>query len=258
MPIHRREFLSLVAAGAAAATLAPTPVPASRPAPIKAVAFDGFPIFDIRSIVAAAKALYPERGDAFAAAFRTRLFEYQWLRALAGHYKDFHSIVDDAHLFATRQLGLPFTDEKRAAFREVFLHLKAWPDVPNVLRTLKEEGVRLAFLSNMTPAMLHAGIANSGLDGVFDFVLSTDDVKTYKPDPRAYQMAVETFGMPKEHIAFAAFAGWDAAGANWFGFPTVWINRLNFPTDVLDAENVVTGRDLSTLTRFIAARAGNG
>ena len=40
-------------------------------------------------------------------------------------------------------------------------------------------------------------------------VLSTDLVRAYKPDPRAYQMAIDAFRLQGDEIAFAAFAGWD-------------------------------------------------
>ncbi|MEZ6188633.1 MAG: hypothetical protein R3F62_26970 [Planctomycetota bacterium] len=70
----------------------------------------------------------------------------------------------------------------------------------------------------------------------------------------AARLALEAFGLPASQIAFAAFAGWDAAGASWFGFPTVWINRLGFPAEELGAD-VVEGPDLSTLVQFVAARS---
>ena len=35
----------------------------------------------------------------------------------------------------------------------------------------------------MTPKMLEAGIESAGLTGVFEHVLSTDQARTYKPDP---------------------------------------------------------------------------
>jgi len=35
-----------------------------------------------------------------------------------------------------------------------------------------------------------------------------------KPDARAYQMAETAFKLPRERILFAAFGGWDAAGAS--------------------------------------------
>ena len=122
-----------------------------------------------------------------------------------------------------------------AQLMQAYLGLKAWPDVPSALRALRETGSRLAFLSNMTTQILEAGIKNAGLEGVFEHVLSTDQIRAYKPAPRAYQMAIDAFKLQREDILFVAFAGWDAAGAKWFGYPTFWVNRLNLPAEELGA-----------------------
>ena len=106
----------------------------------------------------------------------------------------------------------------------------------------------------MTAAMLNAGLANSGLESALDHVLSTDVIKTYKPDPRAYRLGVDAFMLPKEQIAFVAFAGWDAAGAAWFGYPTIWINRLAAQPEELDEQHVVIGQGLQDVVRFLAER----
>lgn len=251
MTLNRRTALAFAVAGAAAGVFGRAPVFAAASLPIKAVAFDGFPILDPRSVLAAAKQMYPEHGDAFVSLFQARLFEYQWLRALGGRYKDFMSIIDDAHIYAAAQLGADASEERRARLRDAFLKIKAWPDAADALKALKARGIKLGFLSNMTEGMLNAGLANSGLAGMLDLVLSTDAIKTYKPDPRAYQLAVDAFKLPKEHIAFAAFASWDAAGAAWFGYPTIWINRLGAKPEALDAQTVVAGQSLNDLVRFV-------
>ena len=141
--------------------------------------------------------MYSENGDAFVSLFQTRLFEYQWLRALGGRYKDFLSIIDDAHIFAVAELGSEATDEKRAHLRDAFLKLKAWPDAADALQTLKAKGIELGFLSNLTAEMLNIGLANSGLEGVLDQLLSTDTIMTFKPDPRAYQLGIDAFDSRK-------------------------------------------------------------
>jgi 2-haloacid dehalogenase len=105
----------------------------------------------------------------------------------------------------------------------------------------------------MTTKMLDAGIKNAGLDGAFEHVLSTDRIKAYKPDPRAYQMAIDAFELKREEILFAAFAGWDAAGAKWFGSPTFWVNRLNLPAEELGVAPDAMGRDLTALVSFVKA-----
>jgi 2-haloacid dehalogenase len=56
---------------------------------IKAIAFDAFTTFDPRPIVALAEQLFPTQGAALGNAWRTRQFEYTWLRSVGHHYVDF-------------------------------------------------------------------------------------------------------------------------------------------------------------------------
>ena len=91
----------------------------------------------------------------------------------------------------------------------------------------------------------------SNLEGLFEFQLSTDRVKTFKPDPAAYSMATEAFDLGKHQIAFVAFGGWDVAGAKAFGYPTYWVNRLNVSPEELGVSADRTGHDLSSLPMFI-------
>jgi 2-haloacid dehalogenase len=86
--------------------------------------------------------------------------------------------------------------------------------------------------------MLEANTRNAGLQGFFEFSLSVDAVRVYKPHPRA------------------AFAGWDAAGAKLFGYPTFWVNRQGQPAEELGAMADGTGAGMADLARFALARAG--
>jgi 2-haloacid dehalogenase len=139
---------------------------------------------------------------------------------------------------------------------EAYLDLKAWPEVPLALQSLQTAGIRLAFLSHATPQILDAGIKNSKREGIFEHVLSTDPIKTYKPDPRAYRMAIEAFGLKLEAMAFVAFAGWNVAGAKWFGYTMFWVNRLNLPGEELGVAPDAVGGSLDDVVRFVKASAG--
>jgi 2-haloacid dehalogenase len=99
------------------------------------------------------------------------------------------------------------------------------------------------------------GYRHSQLEGAFDHVISTDQIKTFKPDPRAYQLGVDMLGVRKEEILFVASAGWDAAGAKWFGYPTFWNNRQRASAEELDATADGTGESLADLVRFLNARS---
>lgn len=252
MPLNRREFLNLATASIATGVLISHPLARAATNPkFKAIAFDAFPIFDPRPVFALAEQLFPGKGAELSNAWRTRQFEYQWLRALSGHYADFWQATEDALVFSGEMLKLDLTPDKRKQLMDAYLALKTWPDVPPALDSLKGAGIRLAFLSNATMQILEAGINNSRLEGIFEHVLSTDKIKTYKPNPRAYRMAIDAFGLKKEEILFVAFAGWDAAGAKSFGYTTFWVNRLSLPAERLGAMPDAVGQNLNDLVGFV-------
>ena len=158
---------------------------------------------------------------------------------------------EDALVFAANMLHLDLSTDKRAQLMAAYLDLKAYADVRSALESLQRAGIRLALLSNMTRTMLEAATKNSGFEGMFEFTLSTDTVHTYKPDPRAYQMGMEAFGLPRQDMLFAAFGGWDAAGAKWFGYPTFWVNRLHLPVEELDVAPDAMGDSLTDVAQFV-------
>jgi len=78
------------------------------------------------------------------------------------------------------------------------------------------------------------------------------DAGPHARDPRAYALGVSRLGLAREQIAFAAFGGWDAAGARWFGYPTFWVNRLGVPAEQLGPGPDGSGPTLAELDRFVS------
>jgi 2-haloacid dehalogenase len=253
--LNRRDFVNLVGAGAAAASLSGKPVVAAvSGAKIRAIAFDGLAVFDVRPVATLAEQVFPGRGEEMSALWRTRQFEYTWLRTAGRQYADFWQVTEEALLFSCKSLKLELTGADRDQLMQSYLELKAWPDAPAALRDLKASGLQLAFLSNFTAAMLDQAVKNSGLEGIFADHLSTDRVRAFKPDPQTYRMAMNVFGLRKEEIAFAAFGGWDATGAKWFGYPTFWVNRAHAAAEELGSVPDGVGKDLNDLAVFLHDR----
>jgi 2-haloacid dehalogenase len=251
--LNRRNFVSL-AAGAATAFSAESVIAALSEKKIKAIALDGLAVFDSRPVAALTEHIFPGRGEEISALWRKQQFEYTWLRTLGRKYVDFLQVTEQALIFACRSLKLELTKADSDLLMQSYLELKAWPDALPALRRLKASGLRMAFLSNFTVTLLNRAVRNSGLEGLFESHLSTDRVGAFKPDPRAYEMATSAFGLRKDEIAFAAFAGWDAVGAKWFGYPTFWVNRANAVAEELGVLPDGTGKDLNDLASFIQAR----
>lgn len=202
---------------------------------IKAIAFDAF----------------PGQGEKLMIEWRSRIFEHQWLRGLGGRYENFMRAAESGLVFSARKMSLELTLEKKNKLLSEFMNLNAWPDARSSVKVLKGMGLELVFLSNMTEEMLSNGLKKERLDKFFTLIISTDSIDSYKPDPEAYNLAVEKLSLKKEEILFVAFAGWDVAGAKWYGYPTFWVNRLGAPLEELGEIPNGSSRDLSGLIEFV-------
>lgn len=229
--LSRRDAIGALALGTA---ILPAAAHAASTTIVDAIAFDGFPIFDPRPVGALAKRLFPDRGAVLAQQWSAKLFGYTWLYTAAGQYAGFDALADAALRHSAEALQLTLGDRDRAALVGAYAQLEIWPDVRAALVKLRAAGVRLAFLSNLSEVTLRANMARTGIAELFEQVLSTDRVRQFKPARAAYAMGVEAFGLPRSRIGFAAFGGWDAAGAAWFGYRTAWVNRLGVPREPIE------------------------
>lgn len=252
MLLPRRDFLQVVAASGTSTVL---PHLGRRAAgrSIEAIAFDAFPVLDPRDIVGRLETLAPGRGAEFDRAWRARQFQYLWLRTTGARYADFERCTADALQVTATSLGIPLSPAARDALMGLYRTLPAWPDAVAALRRLRASGLRLAFCSNLAPAMLAGSMRHNGLDAVMEPPISTHAARTFKPDPRAYRLAEDAFGVRRDRILFVAFAAWDVAGASWFGFPTYWVNRAGAPAEALDGAPDGTGRSLDDLVAYVEA-----
>ncbi|MBS1902676.1 MAG: haloacid dehalogenase type II [Bacteroidetes bacterium] len=249
--MKRREFLVLTQSAALGLLASSAMADTRTSGRFKAVAFDAFPILDPRPVFETVEKLFPGKGAALSNVWKARQFEYMWLRSLEGQYADFETVTADALVFAAKATGVELTTDAKTTLPNAYFNLKAFPDVAPALARMKELGLTICFLSNATERILRSGLKNSGLTTMFDAVISTDTVKAYKPEPRAYQLGVDVLKLRKDQILFVAFAGWDAAGAKAFGYPTYWLNRLGSPAEELGPGADATGRTMGDLVRFI-------
>lgn len=229
----------------------PLAAAAGPPKRFAAVAFDYLALFDPDSIESVVDQVTRGNGRAFTSLWRTRQFEYCWLRSITDRYVDFAGITQDALVYTAHAMQIPLTPSDKRRLLDAYLHLAPWPDSAAALRRLRQSGVRVITLANFSPSMQRVNAAHAGLLPLLDALVSTDANHTYKPDARAYELAIDRLRLPKDAIVFAAFGGWDAAGAKSFGYPTVWVNRLHQPAEELGTQPDAVVADLNGLVEFV-------
>lgn len=246
--MSRRWFLKSMASATLMAA-----VPASAAPRIRGIAFDLFTLFDPRGVDHKVTAVLGPDAAALATTWKTRLFEYCWIRAASDRYEDFDHLVRASLSYASNAHGLEISDAVRGELESAFTELSPWPDTVPVLRELQARGLSLAPLANYSPRMIEALLRGADIPRFFSAIISTDRARTYKPDPRAYALGEKVLGLARQEIAFAAFGGWDAAGAHWYGYPTYWVNRLAVAPEQLE-EADATGADLGGLATWVRER----
>ena len=199
---------------------------------VRACVFDAYgTLFDVASAALRQRDVLGDKAPALAAQWRDKQLQYTWLRAAQGRHADFQQVTREALAFCMQQLGIDAALEDR--LMRSYDALAAYPEVPDVLRRIRQAGLATAILSNGTPAMLAALVAGAQLDGLFDHVISVESVGHFKPHPAVYRQAVQVLGLPAQQICFQSSNGWDAYAASAFGMRVVWCNRLGQPAERL-------------------------
>ncbi len=212
-----------------------------------AYVFDAYgTLFDVHAAVRKhAQRLGPD-AQRLSSIWREKQLEYSWVRALMGQYLDFWELTQQG--LDTAFALVPSADTSlRDDLLNAYWTLDCYPEVPQVLTDLKAGGAKIAILSNGSPPMLEAAAKAAGLTDLFDEIFSVDALKTFKTDPRVYEMVTTQFRIYPEDISFQSSNRWDIAGAAAFGFRTVWMNRMGMPDEYKDLAPKAVLADLKGL-----------
>jgi len=198
---------------------------------INTFVFDAYgTLFDVHSAVKRYATRIGPKSQEMSEMWRARQVEYSWTYSLMGHKTDFWQLTQQALDYSMARFGLS-DDKLRTNLMNAYLELHAYPEVPHMLRTLKERGARVVILSNGTESMVRSAVQFAGLADWVDQILSVDEVEIFKPHPRVYELAVRTLDVSPDAISFQSCNPWDAAGAAAYGFRVVWINRNGLPVE---------------------------
>ena len=104
--------------------------------------------------------------------------------------------------------------------------IKNWqpfPDTVEALQLLKRR-FKLAIISNIDDELFADTAHHLGVE--FDYVITAEQVKSYKPSLKNFKLAIERVQHPPEQILHAAASVYhDIVPASSLGLATVWINR---------------------------------
>jgi 2-haloacid dehalogenase len=220
----------------------------------RAVLFDAYgTLFDVYSVGLLAEQLFPGQGQALSVLWRDKQIEYTRLVTTSNdgtHYQPFWELTRAALRYACKRHGLSLTADREQQLMNEYRHLSAFPENREVLQELRARKVATGILSNGDPQMLGVALRSAGLDGLLDHVLSVDTVRKYKTHPDAYRLGTQALKKTAGQILFVSCNAWDALGATWFGYRTLWVNRYQLPFEELGTQPTRTGTTLRDVLAF--------
>ena len=223
----------------------------ATPAPPEAVLFDAYgTLFDVYSVGLLAEQLFAGQGNALAMLWRDKQIEYTRLHSMSGRYKPFWDITRAGLRYAALRLGLAMDSNAEDRLMNQYRHLSAFPENGAVLQALRDRGVPTGIISNGDPEMLAVAIRSAGFDALINPVLSAHSVQRFKTDAAVYQLGPDFFKLPARKILLVSSNCWDAVGATWFGYTTLWVNRAGAPLEQLDTEPTRTASSLKAVLDF--------
>jgi 2-haloacid dehalogenase len=141
----------------------------------------------------------------------------------AGEYMRYREVLAESLRGIGQDHGFTPTGEEMAAFGQSVGDWPAFPDSAEALARLKRR-FKLAVVTNCDDDLF--SISNRRLGVEFDWIITAQQARSYKPSKRNFELAFSTIEVPRErilHVAQSLFH--DHVPARELGMSSVWIDR---------------------------------
>jgi 2-haloacid dehalogenase len=138
-------------------------------------------------------------------------------------YRSYRDVLEAGVRGVAADTGVDIADDAVAAFSESVRDWPAFSDSADALRRLHER-FRLGVITNCDTDLFAA--SNERLGAPFDWVVTAEMARSYKPGLAGFELAFETIPVPRDrilHVAQSLFH--DHVPARRLGLASVWIDR---------------------------------
>lgn len=142
----------------------------------------------------------------------------------SGVYKPYREILGDCLSRVALKYGVLVSSDIKDSFITHFAKSPPFPDTIYGIKLLKTRGFKVGVLSNIDKDLVE--ITLCGVRGMFDFIVTAEDVKAYKPRREAFIRTYKALGVtPLEVVHVSAYPQYDLEPARELGAKTILVNR---------------------------------
>lgn len=144
----------------------------------------------------------------------------------AGEYRPYREVLRQTAVGVAERLGWELEPRRARFLAESLPDWPVFPDTPAALRRLSRR-FKLGILSNIDADLLAATLSRIGVD--FDWTVTAEDVRSYKPAAAHFEEAVRRVGDRRGLLHAAQSRFHDIRPAMDLGIASVWVNRRREP-----------------------------
>ena len=190
------------------------------------IAFDVYgTLIDTRGVISMLQELAGSNAESISQTWRDKQLEYSFRRGLMQNYQNFAVCTSQALDYACSFHKIGLTSEQRNALLDRYSSLPAFRDAKTGLTQMKNSGFQMYAFSNGSANAVETLLAASGIRDFFAGVISTDDVRSFKPNPAVYCHFLRESNAAGSHAWLVSSNPFDVIGAISAGMNGAWVRR---------------------------------
>ncbi|MEE3625845.1 haloacid dehalogenase type II [Nitrospirillum sp. BR 11752] len=219
------------------------------------LAFDVYgTLIDTQGLVTMLRGMVGDKAAEFSRTWRERQLEYTFRRALMQNYVPFSACTAQALDHTCALYKTPLGPDQRTALLDAYRTLPAFSDVADGLALLRAAGFRLYAFSNGTAEAVRTLLDAAGVADLFLDIVSTDDLRSFKPNPAVYSHFLRMAGATGAETWLVSSNPFDVIGALSAGWRAAWVKRS--PDALFDPWGIPPTATVPDLRHLAAAIAG--
>ena len=205
-------------------------------------------LIDTAGVVTALKKHVGEDAVLFSNLWRDKQLEYSFRRGLMQNYLHFATCTRHALDYVCSVMGYAFSSQEKDELMAQYRVLPAFPDVIEALPGLQSADFKLFAFSNGRQSDVSTLLDNSGISSYFTDVISTDEIKSFKPNPAVYAHFLRRSGAAGREAWLISGNPFDVIGAISCGMRGAWVKRTETAVfDPWELEPTVTISNIGEL-----------
>jgi 2-haloacid dehalogenase len=182
-------------------------------------------LIDTHGIIAVLEQFAGDRAAAFSRSWRDKQLEYSFRRGLMQNYANFAVCTGDAFDYTAALMNVRFSQSDKDEVIAAYRTLPAFDDVTEGLERARQSGYRMFAFSNGSADAVETLLKSAGIREYFIGVVSTDEMKSFKPNPGVYSHFLRRAGALGTDAWLVSSNPFDVIGAVSAGMRAAWIRR---------------------------------